>query len=50
MVLSWLPVYTTLSEPTLEDFAQDTDKTKAEVFIYWVRLCAIIGKVDARLY
>ncbi|KAJ5604097.1 hypothetical protein N7537_007053 [Penicillium hordei] len=35
----------TLSEPTLEDFSQDTDKTKAEVFIYWVRLCAIIGKI-----
>ncbi|KAJ5431376.1 hypothetical protein N7445_009108 [Penicillium cf. griseofulvum] len=35
----------TLSEPTLEDFPQDTDKTKAEVFIYWVRLCGIIGKI-----
>ncbi|KAJ5468983.1 hypothetical protein N7475_006735 [Penicillium sp. IBT 31633x] len=35
----------TLSEPTLEDFAGAPDQTKAEIFIYWVRLCAIIGKI-----
>ncbi|KAJ5525281.1 hypothetical protein N7494_011931 [Penicillium frequentans] len=35
----------TLSEPTLEDFPNVQDKIKAEVFIYWVRLCGIIGKV-----
>ncbi|KAJ5714745.1 uncharacterized protein N7483_011926 [Penicillium malachiteum] len=35
----------TLSEPTLEDFPNSLNKTKAEVFIYWVRLCAIIGRV-----
>jgi len=29
----------------LEDFGNVTDKTKAEVFIFWVRLCAIIGRV-----
>ncbi|KAJ5811447.1 hypothetical protein N7474_007748 [Penicillium riverlandense] len=35
----------TLSEPTLDDFSSTHDKTKAEVFIYWVRLCAIIGRI-----
>lgn len=40
----------TLTEPTLEDFPDAQDKTKAEVFIYWVRLCAIIGKVAKYLY
>ncbi|KAJ5098033.1 hypothetical protein N7532_005034 [Penicillium argentinense] len=35
----------TLSEPTLEDFPDPRDQTKAEIFIHWVRLCAIIGKV-----
>ncbi|KAJ5638503.1 hypothetical protein N7528_000893 [Penicillium herquei] len=35
----------TLSEPTLEDFPNSPDKAKAEIFIYWVRLCAIIGRV-----
>lgn len=35
----------TLSPPTLADFPNSQNKEKAEVFIYWVRLCAIIGKV-----
>ncbi|KAJ5690692.1 hypothetical protein N7462_005084 [Penicillium macrosclerotiorum] len=35
----------TLSEPTLEDFPNPQDKEGGEIFIYWVRLCAIIGKV-----
>lgn len=35
----------TLSEPTLEDFSGAPDKVKAEVFIYWVRLCAVIGDI-----
>ena len=40
-----------IAEPTLSDFPgllpQDT--IKAEVFIYWVRLCSIIGKIAKRL-
>lgn len=35
----------TLSEPTLEDFPNPLTKGDGEIFIYWVRLCAIIGKV-----
>jgi hypothetical protein len=35
----------TLSEPTLADFPDPRDKEKAEIFIYWVQLCAIIGKI-----
>ncbi|KAJ5756621.1 hypothetical protein N7533_006164 [Penicillium manginii] len=35
----------TLTEPTLSDFSSTLDHPKAEVFIYWVRLCAIIGKI-----
>ncbi|PGH10924.1 hypothetical protein AJ79_05169 [Helicocarpus griseus UAMH5409] len=34
-----------ISEPTLEDFPGIQDITKAEIFIYWVRLCAIIGRI-----
>ncbi|KAJ5568082.1 hypothetical protein N7450_010568 [Penicillium hetheringtonii] len=34
-----------LTEPTLDDFPNPRDHGKAEIFIYWVRLCAIIGKV-----
>ncbi|KAK4940779.1 hypothetical protein LTR10_019172 [Elasticomyces elasticus] len=35
-----------IPEPSLDDFPPDLqDKSKAEVFIYWVRLCAIIGRV-----
>lgn len=35
----------TLSEPTLADFPNPQDQEKGEIFIYWVRLCAIIGKI-----
>jgi len=34
-----------IPEPTLADFPDLEDKVKAEVFIYWVRLCAIIGRI-----
>ncbi|KAK5202988.1 hypothetical protein LTR96_011123 [Exophiala xenobiotica] len=30
---------------SLADFPDSCDKKKAEVFIYWVRLCAIIGRI-----
>jgi Fungal specific transcription factor domain/Fungal Zn(2)-Cys(6) binuclear cluster domain len=33
-----------IPQPTLEDFPDPTNP-KAKVFIYWVRLCAIIGRV-----
>jgi hypothetical protein len=36
-------------EPTLEDFTEAEDKSKSEVFIYWVRLCAIIGRIAKAL-
>lgn len=35
--------------PSLQDFPDLEDKTKAEVFVYWVRLCAIIGRISKRL-
>ena len=38
-----------ISEPTLDDFPGLEDKSKAEIFIYWVRLCAIIGRVAKHL-
>lgn len=34
-----------ISLPTLDDFPDPQDKLKGEIFIYWVRLCAIIGRV-----
>ncbi|KAJ9646727.1 hypothetical protein H2204_000419 [Knufia peltigerae] len=35
-----------IPEPSLADFPDDLeDKTSAEIFIYWVRLCAIIGRI-----
>lgn len=35
-----------ISEPTLADFPNNQqDQRKGEIFIYWVRLCAIIGRV-----
>ncbi|KAJ9608746.1 hypothetical protein H2200_006517 [Cladophialophora chaetospira] len=33
-----------IQEPTVDDF-EDTEKPKGEIFIYWVRLCAIIGRI-----
>ena len=33
-----------VQELTLDDFSE-SERTKGEVFIYWVRLCAIIGKI-----
>ncbi|KFY56670.1 hypothetical protein V497_06087 [Pseudogymnoascus sp. VKM F-4516 (FW-969)] len=35
-----------ISEPTLADFPNnEQDQRKGEIFIYWVRLCAIIGRI-----
>ena len=35
-----------ISEPTLADFPNDAQSQRqGEVFIYWVRLCAIIGRI-----
>lgn len=34
-----------IKEVSLDDFPPDADRSKAEIFIYWVRLCSIIGKV-----
>ncbi|KAK6378862.1 uncharacterized protein PV06_10499 [Exophiala oligosperma] len=36
-------------ELSLADFPNSCDKKKAEVFIYWVRLCAIIGRIAKEL-
>ncbi|KAI9372344.1 fungal-specific transcription factor domain-containing protein [Aspergillus egyptiacus] len=42
-----------IPEPTLDDFPDalhdPTARTRAEVFIYWVRLCAIIGRIAKHL-
>ncbi|KAI7971932.1 hypothetical protein EIK77_007531 [Talaromyces pinophilus] len=38
-----------IPEPSLDDFPELEDKKKAEVFVYWVRLCAIIGRVAKEL-
>ncbi|OQD98648.1 hypothetical protein PENVUL_c069G05396 [Penicillium vulpinum] len=35
--------------PSVEDFPELEDKSKAEVFVYWVRLCTIIGRIAKRL-
>ncbi|KAL1955026.1 hypothetical protein VTO42DRAFT_317 [Malbranchea cinnamomea] len=34
-----------ISEPTLDDFPDEQDKPKGEIFIYWIRLCGIIGRI-----
>ncbi|KFY99887.1 hypothetical protein V498_00454 [Pseudogymnoascus sp. VKM F-4517 (FW-2822)] len=35
-----------IQEPTLADFPDNPqDQAKGEIFIYWVRLCAIIGRI-----
>ncbi|KAH7135287.1 major facilitator superfamily domain-containing protein [Dendryphion nanum] len=35
-----------MSEPTLADFPNDSESQRqGEIFIYWVRLCAIIGRI-----
>ncbi|KAE8418415.1 hypothetical protein BDV36DRAFT_308765 [Aspergillus pseudocaelatus] len=38
-----------IAEPTLDDFPDaihdSTARMRAEIFIYWVRLCAIIGRI-----
>ncbi|RVX66322.1 hypothetical protein B0A52_09753 [Exophiala mesophila] len=36
--------------PTLDDFPDLQDKTKAEVFIQWIKLCSIIGKTSKYLW
>ncbi|KAL3481417.1 fungal-specific transcription factor domain-containing protein [Aspergillus californicus] len=42
-----------IPEPTLDDFPDAIEdsvaRTRAEIFIYWVRLCAIIGKIAKSL-
>lgn len=35
--------------PSIQDFPDLEHKSKAEVFIYWVRLCAIIGRIAKEL-
>ncbi|KAJ5827319.1 hypothetical protein N7447_004082 [Penicillium robsamsonii] len=35
--------------PSVQDFPDLEDKNKAEVFVYWVRLCTIIGRIAKRL-
>ncbi|KAJ5382992.1 hypothetical protein N7517_000903 [Penicillium concentricum] len=35
--------------PSVQDFPDLEDKNKAEVFVYWVRLCTIIGHIAKRL-
>ena len=34
-----------ISLPTLDDFPDPQDRPKGEIFIHWVRLCAIIGRI-----
>lgn len=43
------PTDCNVPEPSLADFPDLEDKSKAEVFIYWVRLCAIIGRLAKEL-
>ncbi|KAK5202999.1 hypothetical protein LTR96_011112 [Exophiala xenobiotica] len=38
-----------IPELSLADFPDSCDKKKAEVFIYWVRLCTIIGRIAKEL-
>ncbi|CAI7588026.1 unnamed protein product [Penicillium glandicola] len=35
--------------PSMQDFPDLEDRNKAEVFVYWVRLCTIIGRIAKRL-
>ncbi|KAJ5825862.1 hypothetical protein N7474_003000 [Penicillium riverlandense] len=43
------PADCNIPSPSLRDFPDFEDKSKAEVFIYWVRLCTIIGRIAKRL-
>ncbi|KAL4889854.1 fungal-specific transcription factor domain-containing protein [Aspergillus ambiguus] len=43
------PADCNIPQPSLQDFPDVEDKEKAEVFIYWVRLCTIIGHIAKRL-
>ncbi|KAF9888522.1 hypothetical protein FE257_008629 [Aspergillus nanangensis] len=43
------PADCNIPRPSLQDFPDVEDKKKAEVFVYWVRLCAIIGRIAKRL-
>ncbi|KAK6387602.1 hypothetical protein LTS17_000871 [Exophiala oligosperma] len=36
-------------KPSLEDFGSSSDDPRAEIFIYWVRLCDIIGRISQHL-
>ncbi|KAK5022308.1 hypothetical protein LTS07_010184 [Exophiala sideris] len=36
-------------EPSLEDFGPSSDDPRAEIFIHWVRLCDVIGRVSQHL-
>lgn len=40
-----------INMPTVEDFPtiQPSKKKKAEIFVYWVKLCAIVGKIAKQL-
>ncbi|PSR80541.1 fungal-specific transcription factor domain-domain-containing protein [Coniella lustricola] len=45
------PADCNVNEPSLADFPSDPrSQRKGEVFIWWVRLCAIIGRVAKTLY
>ena len=37
-----------MKEPTLADFPDPAD-VRAEIFIYWIRLCSIVGRVGKQL-
>lgn len=40
----------TVPEPTLEDFPSDMQHSvKPQIFIYWVRLCSILGRIAQHL-
>jgi hypothetical protein len=44
------PADCNIKEPTLADFPSDPKmQRKGEIFIYWVRLCAIIGRIAKSL-
>lgn len=34
-----------IKEPTVEDFPEPRDVFRAEIFIHWVRLCGVVGRV-----
>lgn len=38
-----------MRQPSVEDFGSSSDDSRVEVFIYWVRLCDIIGRISQHL-